>query len=76
MITASEARSILAKSKEGQKAILKQIDTKIREAAGKGETLIQHDVPSEEWIEPIQKELISLGFGSRKLHSKGIDVTF
>lgn len=74
MITASQARDIVAQSKQGQEIELQKIEAEIKKLSNKGETLLQYDVASEEWVYPLCDMLNKLGFKAKQLHSKGIEI--
>lgn len=74
MITAQEARALIAKNKKAMEAELLKIEGKVKKACEAGETLIQHDLPSAEWITPTMTALEAHGFKTNQIHSSGIDV--
>ena len=62
MITATEAREILANSEKAQTEELETIEIEIRKLAAKGNTILQYHLPSVEWVDPLASKLEKLGF--------------
>lgn len=74
MITAVDARTLLANNKKAMDEKLADIEKRIIFACNAGDNIVQIDLPSGEWIIPITSALHDLGFYSKQIHSSGIDV--
>jgi len=74
MLTAKEARKILAGSKKAQEDDLAKIEEAISKQAAAGKTLYQAEVITEEWVPIFMDMFEAAGFDVRVLHAKGIEI--